>query len=569
MILVLKRRLCFQIAFCFLGAVLNSASAQNIGTDELLRQQERERVQRQKLEQSPDIRLQSRSAAESALLVNETPCFVISKITLEGEQAEHFLFALQSVYSGSDSAIGKCLGSRGINAVLSRVQNAVMEKGYVTTRILAAPQDIKTGELRLTVIPGRVRNIRFSADSSPRGTKWNAIPIQSGALLNLRDIEQGLENLKRVPTAEADIKIEAAEGVDAAPGQSDLIISYQQAVPLRLSVSLDDSGSKSTGKYQGGFTLSYDNWLTLNDLFYVSATHDLGGGDKGDRGTHGSTLYYSIPFGYWSVGFTTNHYRYFQSVAGVNQTYVYSGSSDSSDIKISRLIYRDAVRKTTVALRGYLRESSNFIDDTEVEVQRRRTAGWELSIAHREFFGANTLDLNLAYQHGTGAFNALEAPEDAFGEGASRPRVWEGDVTLVAPFKLVDQNLRYVGAFRAQINETPLVPQERFSIGGRYTVRGFDGENVLSADRGWSLRNDVGVALGGSGQELYFGVDYGEVAGPAAKFLAGKYLAGAVIGIRGGYKGLSYDIFVGQPIKKPQGFVTASTTAGFSLNWTY
>ncbi|WP_301102652.1 ShlB/FhaC/HecB family hemolysin secretion/activation protein [Propionivibrio sp.] len=26
------------------------------------------------------------------------------------------------------------------------------------------------------------------------------------------------------------------------------------------------------------------------------------------------------------------------------------------------------------------------------------------------------------------------------------------------------------------------MPQDRFSIGGRYTVRGFDGESVLMAD---------------------------------------------------------------------------------------
>jgi hypothetical protein len=28
-------------------------------------------------------------------------------------------------------------------------------------------------------------------------------------------------------------------------------------------------------------------------------------------------------------------------------------------------------------------------------------------------------------------------------------------------------------------------------------------------------------------------------------------------------------IFVGQPIVKPTGFITASTTAGFNLNWAF
>jgi len=97
-------------------------------------------------------------------------------------------------------------------------------------------------------------------------------------------------------------------------------------------------------------------------------------------------------------------------------------------------------------------------------------------------------------------------------------------------------------------------------------VRGFDGENLLSADRGWLIRNDLGLALGGSGQALYLGADYGEVSGPSSAFLAGKRLAGVVLGLRGGYKRFSYDIFAGQPLSKPEGFKTADTTTGFNLN---
>ena len=49
----------------------------------------------------------------------------------------------------------------------------------------------------------------------------------------------------------------------------------------------------------------------------------------------------------------------------------------------------------------------------------------------------------------------------------------------------------------------------------------------------------------------------------------GTSLAGAVLGLRGSLKGLQYDIFVGQPIKKPEAFQTAKATAGFSLNYSF
>lgn len=63
------------------------------------------------------------------------------------------------------------------------MQNAIVARGYVTTRELAAPQDLKQGTLALTLIPGRIRAIRFTEDSSPRATKWNAVPAAPGDIL--------------------------------------------------------------------------------------------------------------------------------------------------------------------------------------------------------------------------------------------------------------------------------------------------------------------------------------------------------------------------------------------------
>jgi hemolysin activation/secretion protein len=534
----------------------------------LQRQQERERLQREQLQPTPDVRL-PRSAGPFAPAVdttNDLPCFPIRSVVLEGDEAERFAFALTALPEREqwmDAPI--CLGAKGINAALQKLQNAIVARGYVTTRVLAQPQDLKTGVLRLTVVPGRVRAIRLDDGGTQRGTVWNALPTGPGRLLDLRDIEQGLENFKRVPTAEADIQVAPGE----QPGESDLLVTWRQGQPFRVSVSLDDSGSKATGKYQGSFTLSYDHWWTLNDLLYVALNHDLGGGDEGSKGTRGNVVHYSVPFGYWLVGATASSNTYHQSVAGLSQTYLYSGDSRTEELRLSRLLYRDAVRKTSVSLSGWTRSSHNFIDDTEVEVQRRRMAGWELGGTHREFIGPATLDLNLAYRRGTGARGAMPAPEEAFGEGTSRPRIVKADAQFSLPFSNDGQRMRYGVAWRAQWNRTPLVPQDRFSIGNRFTVRGFDGESTLSAERGWLVRQELGWGLADTGAELYLGGDYGEVGGPTAERLLGRRLAGGVLGVRGAWQRLSYDAFVGVPLTLPAGFETAGTTAGFNLNWTY
>lgn len=543
-----------------------SAQTQDSAAQELLRHQEREKLLREQQEPAPQVWLRPAQAPSSELLPrNETPCFPIGRIRLDGEDAQRFVWSLSAADPENDTATGRCLGAEGIGVVMARVQNAVVARGFVTTRILASPQDLKRGILTLTVVPGRIRAIRFAPGTPLKATARNAVPARRGDLLNLRDIEQALENFRRVPTVEADIQITPAEGDDAGPGDSDLVILWRQrSPPVRFSVSLDDAGGRATGKLQGAATLSLDSPLSWNDLFYINVGHDIF--NASGKGTRAYTTHYSVPWGYWILSTTISGYRYHQTVAGYSQNYVYGGTSNNAEMRLSRLVYRDASRKTSLYGRSWMRRSNNFIDDTEIEVQRRRAGGWELGLTHREYLNQSALDAGLAWRHGTGAFKAMAAPEEDFGEGTSRMKVITADVRLMVPFLMGSQRARYIGSWRAQWERTPLVPQDRFSIGGRYTVRGFDGELTLMGERGWVWRNEIGLSLG-TGQELYFGADYGHVSGPSTRWLQGRNLAGSVMGLRGGVAGFGWDLFAGTPLSRPRGFRSGSLTAGFTLNW--
>ncbi|WP_319805631.1 ShlB/FhaC/HecB family hemolysin secretion/activation protein [Escherichia coli] len=54
-----------------------------------------------------------------------------------------------------------------------------------------------------------------------------------------------------------------------------MLITRKQDKYWRLGFSLDDSGTRSTGRYLGGITFSLDNPFSLSDLLYVSATHNF------------------------------------------------------------------------------------------------------------------------------------------------------------------------------------------------------------------------------------------------------------------------------------------------------
>lgn len=503
---------------------------------------------------------------------SEDICFDIKKFILMGDDARNFTFALRSITQGENNIIGRCIGVQGLNQALDLVQNSIIRHGYVTTRMLLPQQNIASGEIKLQVIVGKVDQIQFASGTSKRAHKFNALPVKSGDILNIRDIEQGLENFKRVPTVEADFKIKPSEQHNA-PGYSDLELAWQQSKPYRIHLGVDDAGSDSTGKYQGTATLSLDNLLTANDLFYGSYNHDLGGGDPGKRGTEGYYLSYSIPLKYWLFSTSYSQSDYNQMVAGSLESYEYSGKSKLIGADLSRVLYRDARRKTTASVGGWYRESQNYINDTEIEVQRRKTAGWKASLDHTEYFSAATLSGNVIYKRGTGAFNAMRAPEEDFGEAYTHVGILQANASLQVPFKVGQQSLQYLAEWRMQHSQKPLTPQDRFSIGNRYTVRGFDGEQTLLADNGLLIRNELSGSIPKLPMQWYAGVDYGEVGGQTAHEpnpLLGTSLMGAVVGLRGqAFKSVSYDLFMGTPLKKPDRYKTDNVTTGFSLNWMY
>lgn len=550
-------------------ALFGASSAQTLtnaerDAAEQRRIQEREAQLREQQEKTRDVRLNTPAAQAQRLPEQEAPCFPIRQIELRGNNAGQFSWVLDQL-SGvqkDDSPLRKCVGAQGVGVLQQRAQEALVAKGFVTSRILVQPQDLSTGKLVFTVLPGTLHETRPDAGISPR-TLRSAMPMREGDILNLRDIEQALENFQRVPTTQADIQIAPA----STPDQSDLVIHHQTGFPLRASFSLDDSGSKSTGRYQASATLSWDNPLGLNDLFYISQGNDAQGGDPGPRGNQSNTLHYSLPWGYWTFGVTSSESSYYQTITGSTLGTIYSGGSGSTELKASRLVYRDATRKDTVYLKALERHARNFINNTEILVQRRASALWELGLEHKVFIGQGTLQANVAYKRGTRDFEAIDAPEESSNTGTARPSFWTADLNWSTPWTPWKLPLAYQANLRLQATDVALASPDRFGLGGRYTVRGFDGENTLSGDAGWLLRQDLQWNLGQSGGQLYLAVDMGEVDGPNAAGLSDRFMAGTAVGWRIQYKKLQFDAFVGHPLHTPSTVRTSASTAGFSLNY--
>lgn len=163
------------------------------------RQQAEERQQR---EQQKDVFLQKEITSPANLpLPEETPSFAITSLVLEGDSADRFPWAQAML----DRYAGRKIGMLGVNIIVKQLMNAFIDRGYITTRVVVPEQDLDTGRLRLTVVPGRIGNILFD-EGSPRLNWRNAFPTRPGDILNLRNIEQGLEQMMRVPSQDSTLR---------------------------------------------------------------------------------------------------------------------------------------------------------------------------------------------------------------------------------------------------------------------------------------------------------------------------------------------------------------------------
>ena len=307
----------WQFLSISMASIFMSMAAQAI-TPEQYQEQRSEALKQQQLV-NPNVTIDTNvfKPAPSASIIPSAsqstdpaslPCFDINHIYLTGELSEKFTFALTPFTIGKSSLLGSCLSVNDINRLVTNVQNRIIEEGYVTTRVLVQNQNLKSGNLFLTLIPGRIdqitavdikasRPIYVDSRLNSGGNPANfapAMPMRSGDLLNVRDIEQALENFKRVPTADADFSIAPSSRM-STPGYSDIAVKWQQDKRWRLSASVDDSGQESTGIYQGNVTLSLDNPTWHNDLLYISYNHDLDGGNDKNDGSWGYNVGYVLP----------------------------------------------------------------------------------------------------------------------------------------------------------------------------------------------------------------------------------------------------------------------------------
>lgn len=537
------------------------------------RQEQRSFEQQQNLQPKADILRAATVKAISYDLPVETPCFLIGKITV-GDGNEPRFATLANVAS---PFLHHCIGVQGLHKVAAVLDAHLVEQGYVTTRVSFPAQNLGAGTLAFKLHTGRVSAIELvqgGAAERLRDTGWgtwrNAFPLDVGDVLNIRALEQGVEQMTRLRSQEVTTKIEPGQEADS----SIVFIERNRATftdRLYGSVTLDNSGSETLGRPQLSGNVTLDNPAGLNDVFTISGNINALRPTREHR-SYSVAVSYDIPWDYHTFNLSQNSNRFTQLVQGTTARFLSSGSSSTSEAKWSYLAWRTGSTKAGVYATVSMRRASSYLDDVELVVQRRRTTMLELGATLKQFAGQGVVDLALGYRQGFGWGGAQEDFSDAeIGGPTLRPRILSLNGGFSHPFNLFGQAFQYSGSIRAQATRDTTLSIDQISIGGHGSVRGFDGDSVLLAESGLVLRNEVSHALpgwAGLSSNAFMALDAGAVAGASADRLVGKSLSGIAAGTRGRWRKLMFEVSIAKPVHKPSKFRTRAATPYVSVTYT-
>ncbi|WP_431080476.1 ShlB/FhaC/HecB family hemolysin secretion/activation protein [Pseudomonas thivervalensis] len=468
-------------SLCFLAMNI-AVAAPTPGDTDLIRERQDRLLeeQRRRLEELKDLPGKEAKPAQPTAPA-DTRCFPIKTIELKGADAlsEGERQRLLKPF------LNQCLGVPQLNQLLKVITDDYLEKGLVTSRAYLPQQDLSSGHLQVLVVEGRLEGLKGAENSKLSDRELAmAFPGKTGELLNLREIEQMVDQLNRLPSNRAQMELTPGQNI----GGSEVRVNNTAQKPWRAGLSRHNDGQKSTGEQQWGASLDWDSPLGLADQLALRGGHDAVSDHQ--KTSRNGMLYYNLPFGWWNLSYTysQSEYRALGQANGFN--FKQSGDSQNHQVRLERVVHRDAVSKTSLNTGlSYLR-TNNFIEDSKLAESSNRISEAQFGINHGRRVGNAFVNLDLGLQQGIGALDAQGDHEPDPGVPDARYRKYTATLSYLQPFMLGGESFSFSSLMTGQRSEDVLFSPQRMSLGGLSSIRGYK-DQTLSGDSGGYWRNDL------------------------------------------------------------------------------
>ncbi|RBP13271.1 hemolysin activation/secretion protein [Pseudocitrobacter faecalis] len=522
------------ISFSGMTALLSPADRNSIQQQQqqLLDQNQQ---QRDELQRATPI-LQERPSSAPADAAGS--CFTLNHITLQHAT----LMSPREQQKMIRPWQGRCLNIVQITQLTDQISDWYIQRGYITSRAYLTEQDLSGGELHIAVLEGRLQQIRL--EGVPVRTLAMTFPGLEGKPLNLRDIEQGMEQINRVRTTPVQIEILPGE----LPGDSIVNLTATPEFPLQASVTFDNSGQKSTGVGQISASLVGNNLLGLADKWFVSGGRSSAFSHSRDAKNLAAGV--SIPYGYGLFDYTYTWNDYLNVIDNAGYNWRSTGDTETHRVNYSHVLFRNGDLKTGVSLGLNHRVNRNFLDGVKLESSSQEFTSLLFGLNHTQKILGGVATFNPTFSRGMPWFNATD---DHLYPDQPKAQFRKWSVNASWQRGLTDK-LWWLSSVYWQWSPDRLYGSERLSIGGESSVRGFK-EQYISGDNGGYWRNEINYTLftmpvlGQIGTMA--ALDGGWLKKDASDQYAAGTLWGGAVGLTSAGRWFSSQFTIGTPLAYP------------------
>lgn len=404
------------------------------------------------------------------------PCQRITQV--RWQHAEHLADSVQRALA--KPWLNRCLTLADLTRLQREATNAYLQRGYITSRVWLGPQDLSQGTLTLTASEGRIDSITLNGRRALRIA--SVFPGMTGQVLNLRDIEQGLEQLNRLTSQPVSVDIQPAQ----RPGYSTLVLKQgRQRLPLSVGLGADNGGQKSSGRDQLNASVTLDNPLNLADQWQLSASHNSDfASSHHSRAINGT---FTLPWGWWLLSVQGGWSKQLQSVSSINQRWRYRGESVSQRVNLNRVLWRNARSKLSADAGFSHRRISNRLAGEKLALSSPTLSVLQFGGSFSSQLAGGYLTFSPLINQGLSTLGA--GSRASLPPAAPRSRFTKYSLNASYFHPLADR-LSLLTSVYGQTTAHNLYASERLSIGGQYSVRGYK-EQYLSGNRGAYWRNEV------------------------------------------------------------------------------
>ena len=475
------RQQLFASVFVCLSIFCSPSFAQELlpGERDLIRDRQQRLLDEQRKRLEELQQLPGQQGEQSQAPAEDERCFEIKGIRLQGAS----LLSETEKHDLLKPFVNRCLGTGQLNELLKAVTQRYVDRGYVTSRAYLPQQDLSDGELDVLVIEGRLEGLDSSAIASERELAMS-FPGKLGEPLNLRELEQLVDQLNRLPSRPA--QLELVPGTEV--GGSRVQLKGEPSKPWHASVSRHNDGDVSTGEQQWGIGLDWDSPLGLADQLSLRGGLDAVSDEF--RHSDNQSLYYSLPYGWWTFSYSYSQSYYRSQTEGSGFVFEMDGESRTHALRAERLLHRDSLSKTSVNFGLSHLRTRNYIDSALIDVSSQRLSETQLGFNHGRRIGSAFVNADIGWQQGVGALDAQSEGDRLPGEPVARYNKYSLTLSYLQPFQLWGESFSFDSLANGQWSEDVLYSPQRISIGGLASVRGFK-EQSLSGDSGGYWRNQL------------------------------------------------------------------------------